>query len=115
MIREAKAIGALAVFRELGVSVDLVHDGVATTGLIAYGEGPVEREDFTLAAGGIALQRTFLLPRQANFSGAIRPGDLIVYPSGGSDSYSIARIDSDQHEAVYRLSTVRAASPLAIS
>lgn len=102
-IRDARAEAAASVFRELGVRVDLVHGGATAAGLAAYAEGGDWRHDAALAPHGTAAERVLHLPRQTNFSGAVRPGDLVIYPSGGSERFVVTAVECDAHEAVYRV------------
>lgn len=108
-IREARAEAAANVFRDLGVRVDLIHGGATASGLAAYAEG-YWRHDATIAEQGTAAERVLHLPRQANFSGAVRPGDLLIYPSGGSERFVVTAVACDAHEAVYRVQARRYSS-----
>jgi hypothetical protein len=107
-IQTAHAVAALAVFKASGVLIDLIHSGSTTPGLYAGLAG--EKED---RYGKAELeQRVFLLPRQTNFSGVIDLGDTMTYPSGSSTKYTISKIESDDYEAVYRVTAIIAAADL---
>lgn len=107
-LRDAHAAAALAVHRATGVLIDLTHNGSTTVGLAAGFEG--ERE--TLRAQTATEQRVFLIPRQPNFSGAIDPGDVITSPSDSANKFSVIRIESDDYEAVYRVTAAISAADL---
>ena len=107
-IRDAHANAALAVFKATGVRIDFTHGGSTVAGLIAGFEG--ERE--TLRAQSVLEQRVFLIPRQANFYGAIDPGDVITSPSGSASKFNVVRIESDDYEAVYRVTATISAADL---
>lgn len=114
-IRDARAEGAAAVFRELGVRVDLIHDGAAAAGLAAYLERSGWQTDAALAAHGVAAERVFHLPRQQGFAGAVRPGDVVIYPSGAGQKFVVEAIECDAHESVYRLRARRWPSAIAVT
>ncbi len=98
-IRDAKAAAALAAFREIGVRIDLAHGGGTISGLIA----DFIKEDERVGEQGNTERRIFWLPRQTNFSGAIDPGDVITSPSGTSTKFIVSEVESDEHEAIYRI------------
>lgn len=100
-IREARAVAAAAVFRELGVRVDLVHDGATASGLVAYLERASSGGDATLAPAGTAAERVFHLPRQEGFAGAVRPGDILIYPAETGPKFCVHAVECDAHESVY--------------
>jgi hypothetical protein len=95
-IQTGHAAAALAVFKATGVTIDLIHSGVTTSALIAGFEAEKEKAPST-------EQRVFLIPRQANFSGVIDPGDVIKSPSGSGSAYTVIALTSDAYEAVYRV------------
>ncbi|HYF49515.1 MAG TPA: hypothetical protein VEJ63_08920 [Planctomycetota bacterium] len=107
-IRDAHATAALAVYKATGVLIDLTRAGVTTSGLIAGFEG--ERE--SLRGQSPLEERVFLIPRQTNFSGVIDPGDVITSPSGGATKFSVTRVESDDYEAVYRVTAIVSAADL---
>lgn len=111
-IREARAESAAAVFRELGVRVDLVHDGATAERLVAYLERASSEFDGALARAGTAAERVFHLPRQAGFEGAVRPGDILIYPSETGPKYCVHAVECDAHESVYRIRARRWPPPV---
>jgi len=111
-IRDIRAAAAEAVFRHLGVKIDLVHDGATAANLAALVERGEQTEGARWTEQGAELERIFHLPRQAGFSGAVRPGDWLLYPAGGSERFCVCEVLSDAHEAVFKLRARRWAGPL---
>lgn len=106
-IRAAQAASALAAFKAIGIVIDLTHNGATASGLIAN----LQRAEFDeerSTQGGIDEALVFLLPRQSGFDGAVQPGDVIAYPSGGAERYTIRSVDTDGFEAVYVLEATKA-------
>ncbi|MCZ7646926.1 MAG: hypothetical protein M5U26_16830 [Planctomycetota bacterium] len=114
-VRDARAEAACAVFAELGVRVDLIHEGAAAENLAAYLERAGQAFEATLTRHGVEETRTVHLPRQAGFAGAVRPGDVLVAPAGSGTRYVVREIESDAHEAVFRLRVSRAAAPVGVA
>lgn len=117
MIRDGRAAAALAVCQAVGVVIELVHEGSTVSGLAALPNGEARDDDRDATAGkafGTTVERTFRLPRQDGFTGAVRPGDVVVYPAGGATKYVVRSWDCDAYEAVYRLRTTRLASPVGL-
>lgn len=115
LIRESIALGCLAAFREVGVLIDLKHDDEEpVTGLVAYITNTGQSSKNHPAQEAIISSLTFVIPRQANFDGGARVSDLIYYPSGGSDVFTVFNIETDEHEAIYRVQARKMGSPASV-
>src|SRR5687768_3124298 len=115
LIRESIALGALAAFREIGVLIDLKHeDDEVISGLVAYIINTGQGVNNQPAQQSVVNHLTFVIPRQAGFDGSVRLSDSIYYPSEGSDIFTIVNIETDEHEAIYRVQARKMNSPASV-
>ena len=115
LIRDSIALGCLAAFREVGVFIDLKHeDDDLVSGLAAYITNTGQGVQNHPAQESISSTLALVIPRQAGFDGSARTSDLVYYPSGGSNAFTIITIEADEHEAIYRVQARKMGSPASV-